>query len=83
MFFASIVMPRSRSWSLRVEHAFGHLLVVAEDVRGLQQAIDQRRLAVVDVRDDGDVADVGLAHEAPKGAGMRASARVSGHERSD
>ena len=51
-------MPRSRSRSLRVHHALGHLLVVAEDVGLLQHAVDQRGLAVVDVGDDGDVADV-------------------------
>ena len=32
---------------------------VAEDVRLLEQPIDQGRLAVVDVGDDGDVAQVG------------------------
>src|SRR5690606_20493600 len=41
-----------------VHHALWHLLVGAEDVRLAQQAVDQGRLAVVDVRDDGDVAVV-------------------------
>ena len=45
-----------------VEHALGDLLVLAEHVGGLQQPVDQRGLAVVDVGDDGDVADVVGAH---------------------
>ena len=55
-------MPRSRSRSLRVEDALAVELAVAELAALLQQAIDQRRLAVIDVGDDGDVADVGAAH---------------------
>ena len=43
---------------LRVHDALGHLLVVAEDLGLTQQAVDERRLAVVDVGHDGDVADV-------------------------
>ncbi len=38
------------------------LLVLAEGVGGLQHLVDQRGLAVVDVRDDCDVADVLLEH---------------------
>ena len=41
-----------------VHDALGHLLVVAEDVRLSEQAVDQRGLAVVDVGDDGDIANV-------------------------
>ena len=48
-----------------VEHALGDLLVVSEDVGGLQEPVDQRGLAVVDVGDDGDVANVVLPHDAP------------------
>ena len=43
-----------------VEDAVDHLLVVPEHVGGLQQPVDEGGLAVVDVGDDGDVADVGL-----------------------
>ena len=39
-----------------------HQLAVAEPAALAQHAIDQRRLAVVDVGDDGDVADVVAAH---------------------
>ena len=46
-----------------VEHALGDLLVLAEHVGGLQQPVDQRGLAVVDVGDDGDVAYVVDAHD--------------------
>ena len=45
-----------------VEHALGHLLVLAEDAGRVQQAVDDGRFAVVDVRDDGHVADVLLLH---------------------
>ena len=37
---------------------FGDLLVFAEGARLFEQAVHQRRLAMVDVRDDRDVADV-------------------------
>ena len=39
-----------------IHRALGHALVVAEGAGLLQQAVDQRGLAVVDVGDDGDVA---------------------------
>ena len=38
--------------------ALDHPLVFAEGAGLLQQAVDQRGLAVVDVRDDGDVAKI-------------------------
>jgi hypothetical protein len=41
-----------------VQHALGCLLVRGERPGLPQQRIDERRLAVVDVRDDGDVSDV-------------------------
>ena len=41
-----------------VEHALGHVLVRAEGAGLPEQRVDERGLAVVDVRDDGDVADV-------------------------
>ena len=40
---------------VRVHHAFGDALVLAERTRLLEQLVDQRCLAVVDVGDDGDV----------------------------
>ena len=39
-----------------VHHPLGHLLVGAERAALPQQRVDERGLAVVDVRDDGDVA---------------------------
>jgi hypothetical protein len=42
---------------VRIHDAFAHLLVGRKGAGLLQQAVDQRRLAVVDVGDDGDVAD--------------------------
>ena len=43
-----------------------NLLVLAERAGLLQQLVDQRSLAVVDMRDDGDVAQV---HDARSGGG--------------
>ena len=40
-----------------IHHAVGHLLVGAEDAALVQHGVHQRGLAVVDVRDDGDIAD--------------------------
>ena len=42
----------------RVQELLGHV-PVGHRGRGLQEAVGQRRLAVVDVRDDGEVADPG------------------------
>ena len=43
---------------VRIHHPLGDALVVAEGARLLQQAVDERRLAMVDVGDDGDVAEL-------------------------
>ena len=45
-----------------IEHAFVIKLAGAELAALLENAIDERRLAVIDVGDDDDVADVGAAH---------------------
>ena len=52
----------------RVEHSLGHRLARPERAGLPQQRVDQRRLAVVDVGDDRDVADVGA-----QGHGLSAS----------
>ena len=51
----------------RVEHACRDILADAKGARLPQHRIDERRLAVVDVRDDRDVADVisGDEHGSP------------------
>ena len=41
-----------------IHHALGDALVFAKRAGLLQQAVDERRLAVVDVGDDGDVAEL-------------------------
>ena len=41
-----------------IHGALGHLLVGAEGAALAQQLIDQRGLAMVDMRDDGDVANI-------------------------
>ncbi len=46
-----------------VEDALAHQLAVAELAALAQQAIDQRGLAVVDVGDDGNVADIVATHD--------------------
>ncbi len=45
-----------------VEDAVLDLLVRAEGVGGLQELVDEGRLAVVDMRDDCDVSDLLLQH---------------------
>ena len=45
---------------VRVHDQIGHLLTGAEDMAVTQHRVDEARLTVVDVRDDGDVAEVGL-----------------------
>ena len=52
-----MVMPRSRSMSIEFEHLLLHLARV-EPAGELDQPVGQRRLAVVDMRDDGEVADI-------------------------
>ncbi len=39
------------------------ILRIAEDVRLLEETIDQRRLAMIDVRDDRDIAEIGSASD--------------------
>jgi hypothetical protein len=56
-------MPRSFSSSLLSITHSPTCLVVAERAGLAQQSVDKRGLAVVDVGDDGDVAD-GLVHGA-------------------
>ena len=56
-------MPRSRSRSFEVHGALHDALVLAERAGLLQQPIDQRGLAMVDVSDDGNIAKV---HGVPK-----------------
>ena len=51
-----------------VEDALFHLLVLAENVRGPQKTVYEGGLAVVDVGDDSDVADVLLLHESSFGS---------------
>ena len=40
-----------------VENTIVHLLIGTEDIRLLQHAVEEGRLPVIDVRDDGNVAD--------------------------
>ena len=47
---------------VRVKDALLYLLVFAKCARGAQQLVDEGRLAMVDMGDDGDVSDVLLAH---------------------
>ncbi len=47
---------------IRVHDPLGHLLVLAEDVALTEHPVDERGLAVVDVGDDRDVADVLALH---------------------
>ena len=60
----------------RVEHLRAHL-TRRDRMRQLEDPIGERRLAVIDVRDDREVADVGLVgrHERPTLDGRTLSAR--------
>ena len=58
VFLAWIVMPRSRSRSSLSIARSATAWLRAEGAGLAQQAVDKRRLAVVDVRDDREVADV-------------------------
>ena len=51
-------MPFSRSRSIESMHALVDVLVLAERAGLPEHRVDERRLAVVDVRDDRDVAEV-------------------------
>ncbi len=53
-----MVMPRSRSISIRIEHLLLHLAVL-QSAGGLDQPVGEGGLAMVDVGDNGKVADVG------------------------
>ena len=64
----------------RVEHLRAHL-ALRDGVRELEDAIGERRLAVVDVRDDREVADVLLVHGLT-GDGSRARPGAAGRGRS-
>ncbi len=59
VFFARIVMPRSRSSGFESITRVLDGLPLAEDAALLEHGVDQRRLPVVDVGDDGDVTYVG------------------------
>ena len=58
MFLERMVIPRLALLIVGVEDALFHLLVLAENVGGPQKTVYEGRLAVVDVGDDSDVADV-------------------------
>ncbi len=58
VFLARMVMPRSRSRTFDVHGALGYLLPVAELEGLLEHAVHEGGLAVVDVRDDGNIAIV-------------------------
>ena len=53
----------------RVEHALVDVLVLAESAGLPEHRVDEGRLAVVDVRDDRDVAEIGAACHPPQGTG--------------
>jgi hypothetical protein len=62
----------------RVHDALGDVLVLAERARLPEHRVDQRRLAVVDVRDDRDVADVvARRHRARVAARPRSGTRIT------
>ena len=69
--FSLMVMPRSRSRSMRVEELLLHLALL-QRAGGLDQPVGQRGFAVVDVRDDAEVANAGLGHGEQYNGGVAA-----------
>ena len=69
-------MPRSRSWSLESMTRSTTAWWAANDAGGAQQRVDERGLAVVDVRDEGDVAE--RESDARSGGGRAALRRAPG-----
>ena len=63
---------------VRVHHALGHLLVRGEGAGLAQQLVDERGLAVVDVGDDGDVAE-GAGSDGHGRLPVRRVRRATGH----
>ena len=61
---------------VRIQDAVLDLLVGTEGVRGTQELVDHRRLAVVDVSDDGDVPQIVYAHVVPLSSIYIQTARV-------
>ena len=61
---------------VRIQDAVLDLLVGTEGVRGTQELVDHRRLAVVDVGDDGDVPQIVYAHVVPLSSIHIQTARV-------
>ena len=61
-----------------IQDAVLDLLVGTEGVRGTQELVDHRRLAVVDVSDDGDVPQIVYAHVVPLSSIHIQTARVCG-----
>ena len=47
---------------VRVEHALLNVLVLTKDACSVEQTVDERSLAVVDMSDDRNVTDVFLSH---------------------
>ena len=61
-----------------IQDAVLDLLVGTESVRGTQELVDHRRLAVVDVSNDGDVPQIVYAHVVPLSSIHIQTARVCG-----
>jgi hypothetical protein len=65
-----MVIPRLALQIGVVHRALGDALVGAEDAALMEQGVDQRGLAVIDVRDDGDVADGGIGDRTHQSSGF-------------
>ena len=69
---------------VRVHHPFGDVLVGAEGSRLPQQTVDERGLAVIDVRDDRDVAQIGAnGHQCRLPAPVLGTGLAGGHRGRD
>jgi hypothetical protein len=69
---ARMVMPRSFLQHVGIHGALGDLLAGAEGAGGAQEHVDEGRLAMIDMRDDGHVAESGHGGRSLPGFGVAA-----------
>ena len=58
VFFAKIVIPRSRFEVIRIHNTVDKQLIVTENSRLTQHSIDQGGFSMVNVRDDGYISNI-------------------------
>ena len=72
---ASLDRDAALALEIHVVEELGLHLARRDRARQLQQAIGKRRFAVIDVRDDGEIADAGVGHSPRAGSARPSSLR--------